>query len=61
MLLDKGDLDEAVRQLNVVTQREPKNAEAWYLLSQAFTRKESYEQASQAAAKAIDLAVLPTR
>lgn len=55
MLLNTGNLDEAVRQLNAVTQRDPKHAMAWYLLSQAFCRKEDYPQAISAAQKAIEL------
>ena len=52
-LLDTGDMDEAIRQLNVVTQRDPKNGMAWYLLSQAFARKSDYDDAVQAARQAI--------
>jgi tetratricopeptide (TPR) repeat protein len=56
MLLDTGDLDEAVRQLNRVVDRDPKNSMAWYLLSQAFCRKEAYAQSIDAAHNAIRLA-----
>ncbi|MGP8250716.1 MAG: tetratricopeptide repeat protein [Terracidiphilus sp.] len=52
-LLDAGDMDEAIRQLNVVTQRDPKNGMAYYLLSQAFARKGDYDDAVQAARQAI--------
>jgi uncharacterized caspase-like protein/tetratricopeptide (TPR) repeat protein len=52
-LLDAGDLDEAVRQLNVVTQREPKNGMGWYLLSQAYARKGDYKDGRTAAEEAI--------
>jgi len=54
-LLDGGDLDEAVRQLNIVTDREPNNGMASYLLSQAYARKGSYDQAIVAARKAVAL------
>jgi len=56
MLLDKGDLDEALRQLNVVRLRDPKNAMMWYLLSQVYCRKASYTEAIEAANQAIQLA-----
>jgi tetratricopeptide (TPR) repeat protein len=54
-LLDAGGLDEAVRQLNVVTRREPERAMAWYLLSQAYARKADYTDGKTAAEKAIQL------
>ena len=54
-LLDAGDMDEAIRQLNVVTQRDAKSGMAYYLLSQAFARKGDYDDAIQAARQAIDL------
>ncbi|MGD0912086.1 MAG: tetratricopeptide repeat protein [Terracidiphilus sp.] len=54
-LLDSGDMDEAIRQLNIVTQRDPKNGMAYYLLSQAFARKGDYDDAVQAARQAIAL------
>ena len=54
-LLDAGDLDEAVRQLNVVTRREPERGMAWYLLSQAYARKADYADGKTAALKAIEL------
>ena len=52
-LLDAGDLDEAVRQLNVVTLREPQNGMGWYLFSQAYARKGDYADGKTAAEKAI--------
>ena len=52
-LLDAGDMDEAIRQLNIVTQRDPKSGMAYYLLSQAFARKSDYDDAIQAARQAI--------
>jgi tetratricopeptide (TPR) repeat protein len=54
-LLDAGDMDEAIRQLNVVTQRDAKNGMAYYLLSQAFARKGDFDDAVQAARQAIAL------
>ena len=54
-LLDGGDLDEAVRQLNVVTRREPERGMAWYLLSQAYARKGDYADGKTAAETAIRL------
>ncbi|MGA3211583.1 MAG: tetratricopeptide repeat protein [Terriglobales bacterium] len=53
VLLDRGDFDEAVRQLDVVTRREPENGTAWYLLSQAYVRKNSYDLAIEAGRKAV--------
>jgi len=52
-LLEAGDLDEAVRQLNVVTVREPENGMGWYLLSQAYARKDDYLDGTTAARHAI--------
>ncbi|HEY0784837.1 MAG TPA: tetratricopeptide repeat protein [Acidobacteriaceae bacterium] len=54
-LLDAGDLDEAVRQLNVVTRREPERGMAWYLLSQAYARKGDFADGKTAAERAIAL------
>lgn len=54
-LLDAGNLDEAVRQLNVVIRREPERGMAWYLLSQAYARKADYTDGKDAAIKAITL------
>jgi len=54
-LLDAGDMDEAIRQLNIVTQRDQKNGMAYYLLSQAFARKGDFDDAVQAARQAITL------
>lgn len=56
VLLDEGNMDEAVRQLDVVTKRVPDDATAWYLLSQAYAREASYEQGRDAAEKAVRLA-----
>ena len=55
VLLDGGNLDEAVRQLDVVTRREPDRGWSWYLLSQAYARKEDFVQGRTAAQKAIQL------
>lgn len=55
VLLDTGDLDEALRQLNVVRLRDPNNAMMWYLLSQVYCRKAAYPEAIEAAQKAIQL------
>ena len=55
MLLDIGDLDEAIRQLNVVTQRDKSNAMAWYLQSQAYCRKEIFADSIVSANRSIDL------
>ncbi|HTW46865.1 MAG TPA: tetratricopeptide repeat protein [Acidobacteriaceae bacterium] len=52
-LLDTGDMDEAIRQLNIVTQRDADSGMAWYLLSQAFARKGDYDDAIHAAREAI--------
>ncbi len=52
-LLDTGQLDEAIRQLNLVNQREPKNGQAWYLLSQAYCRKGAYQPAVEAGRSAV--------
>ncbi len=54
-LLEAGDLDEAVRQLNVVTVREPENGMGWYLLSQAYARKDDYADGATAAQHAIQV------
>jgi tetratricopeptide (TPR) repeat protein/uncharacterized caspase-like protein len=54
-LLDSGDLDEAVRQLNVVTRRETDRGTAWYLLSQAYARKGDYADGKTSAETAIRL------
>ena len=52
-LLDDGDMDEAVRQLDVVTRRDPQRGMAWYLLSQAYARKGDYTDGKSAAEQAI--------
>lgn len=55
VLLDGGDLDEAVRQLDVVTRRDPDRGWSWYLLSQAYARKDDFVQGRMAAENAIRL------
>lgn len=55
-LLDTGAVDEAIRQLNVVTQRDTSNAMAFYLEAEAYRLKEAYPQAIEAARQAIKLA-----
>ncbi len=55
MLLDTGAVDEAIRQFNIVTQREPKNAMAFYLQAQAYRMKGLYPDAIESAKKAIGL------
>ncbi len=54
-LLDSGDLDEAIRQLNFVTQHDANNGTAAYLLSQAYFRKGAYEQAVKAGEDSVKL------
>ena len=55
MLLDIGNIDEAIRQLNVVVQRERNHAMANYLLAQAFRMKEQYPLAIEHARTAVRL------
>jgi tetratricopeptide (TPR) repeat protein len=54
-LLDTGAVDEAIRQLNTVTQRDPANAPAFYLEAEAYRLKEAYPRAIEAARAAIKL------
>ena len=51
-LLDQGNLDEAIRQLNVVTNRDPADGMGWYLQSQAFARKGDYKDCLTSAQQA---------
>ncbi|MGA2436007.1 MAG: tetratricopeptide repeat protein [Bryobacteraceae bacterium] len=53
LLLDTGNLDEAVRQLTVVVTRDRNDGTANYLLAEAFRRKGDYAQAIDAARIAI--------
>jgi len=55
MLLDTGNVDEAIRQLNTVTGRQPDDAMSNYLLAQAYRMKDLYPQSIDAAGKAIQL------
>lgn len=55
MLFDIGDTQEAIRQLNMVIQRDKNHALAWYLLAQAYRIREMYDQAVEAAENAIRL------
>lgn len=54
-LLDSGAVDEAIRQLNEVTQRDKSNAMALYLQAQAFRMKALYPQSIDSARAAIKL------
>ena len=54
-LLDTGELDEAIRQLNTVTRREPDRGMAWYLLSQAYARKADFTDGKTAALQAVKI------
>jgi len=56
VLLDTGNLDEAIRQTNAVINRDPANGMAWYLQSQAFVRKGSYGLGVESGGKAIQFA-----
>ena len=49
MLLDIGNVDEAIRQSNIVLQRQPKHTEALTLLAQAYRLMELYPQSIDAA------------
>ncbi|HUI79673.1 MAG TPA: tetratricopeptide repeat protein, partial [Bryobacteraceae bacterium] len=53
MLLDIGNVDEAIRQFNVVLQRQPNHEVALTLQAQAFRLKELYPQSIDSARKAI--------
>jgi tetratricopeptide (TPR) repeat protein len=55
MLLDTGNVDEAIRQFNLVLQRRSNHAVALTLLSQAYRLKELFPQSIDAARKAIKL------
>jgi tetratricopeptide (TPR) repeat protein len=55
MLLDIGNVDEAIRQFNYVLQRDSRHALALTLLAQAYLRKELYRQSIDSARKAIAL------
>jgi tetratricopeptide (TPR) repeat protein len=55
MLLDLGDVDEAIRQFDVVVKRDTNNAFALYLLAQAQRMKGLYSESIESARKAIAL------
>src|SRR5258708_4385482 len=55
MLLDTGAVDESIRQLNFVTQREKSNAVALYMQAQAYRMKELYPQSIDSARASIGL------
>jgi len=55
MLVDKGAVDEAVRQLDTAIQRDRKYGLAWYLLAYAYCLKDDYGQSIEAARQAIQL------
>jgi tetratricopeptide (TPR) repeat protein len=52
-LLDLGDTDEAIRQLNHVLRFQPDHVTACYLLAQAYRIKEHYPEAIEAAQRAV--------
>jgi tetratricopeptide (TPR) repeat protein len=56
MLLDIGNTDEAIRQLNTVLVRDPNNAEALGMQAQAYRLKDLYAQSIESARKAVKLA-----
>ncbi len=56
MLLDTGDVDEAIRQFDLVLQRNPKHVDALTMQAQAYRFKELYPRAIAAANQAIQLA-----
>ena len=56
MLLDIGDVDEALRQINAVLVLQPNHAGALTMAAQAYRLKELYPQSIDAAHKAIALA-----
>jgi tetratricopeptide (TPR) repeat protein len=53
MLLDIGNVDEAIRQFNVVLQRNPKHTTSLTLIAQAYRLKELYPQSIESARAAI--------
>ena len=56
VLMDMGDMDQAIRELTVVSTRERQNATAWYLLCEAFRLKGDYADGITTGQKAIALA-----
>jgi tetratricopeptide (TPR) repeat protein len=53
MLLDIGSVDEAIRQFNIVIQRQPRHVDALAMLSQAYRFKQLYPRSIEAASQAI--------
>lgn len=56
MLLGMGSVDEAIRQFNLVTQRDKRHPLAWYLQAQAYRMKEMYRESIESARRAIQIA-----
>jgi len=56
MLLGMGSLDEAIRQFNLVTQRDKRHTLAWYLQAQAYREKSMYRESIDSARRAIEIA-----
>lgn len=56
MLLGMGNVDEAIRQFNIVTQRDNRHSLAWYLQAQAYRMKEMYRESIDSARRAIQIA-----
>jgi len=56
VLLDTGAVDEAIRQLNAVIQRDKTNSTALYMQAQAYRMKELYAQSIDSARASIQLA-----
>jgi tetratricopeptide (TPR) repeat protein len=52
MLLDIGDTDLAIRQLDAVIRREPRHTQAQYLLAEAFRLKGAYNESIESARRA---------
>jgi tetratricopeptide (TPR) repeat protein len=55
ILLDTGEVDEAIRQLTLVLQRQPAHAMALTMMAQAYRFKELFAQSVDAARQAIKL------
>src|SRR5262249_26089608 len=55
MLLDRGDMDEAIRQLNAAVQKEKENSTAWYLLTGAVAGNDAFGQSVVAGREAVKL------
>jgi len=55
MLLDTGNVDESIRQLNAVVQRDRRHKLAWSMLAQSQRMKELYADSIESAKKAIAL------